>query len=192
MIPAPPFFYSWPFHGKIICMHTFTKQTIPCQCHCQRNGEIQTPCWSYHWSCWLVSGKQRLVIQPMANLSYQVQSATGERHAQWCNHFFGLSLPPSPLLSVAQIHEMLLKDLHIGGCRRWRIDHTQPPHLITCFYEPILTIVRATSNPPHIRLAADLYRGKQTILFNQTQMKTSLPSKLRFSDVNSKKQQSLK
>ena len=113
----------------------------------------------------------------MKNLSYQVQSATGERHAQWCNHFFCLSLPLSPSLSVAQIHEMLLKDLHIGGCRRWRIDHTQPPRLITCFYDPILTIVRATSNPPYVRLAADLYRGKQTILFNQTQMKTLLPLK---------------
>lgn len=108
----------------------------------------------------------------MANLSYQVQSDTGEQHTQWCNHFFGLSLPPSPLLSVAQIHEMRLKDLHIGGYRRWRIDRTQSPRLITCFYEPILTVVRATSNPPHIRLAADLYRGKQTILFNQTQMNT--------------------
>lgn len=86
----------------------------------------------------------------MENLSYRVQSATGERHTQWRNHFFCLSLPLSPSLSVAQIHEMLLKDLHIGGYRRWRIDHTQPPRLITCFYEPILTIVRATSNPPDI------------------------------------------
>lgn len=108
----------------------------------------------------------------MENLSYQVQSDTGEQHTQWCNHFFHLSLPLFPLLSVAQIHEMLLKDLHIGGYRRWRIDRTQSPRLITCYYEPIRLVVSRNKQPTTRLVAANLYRGKQVIHFNQTQMNT--------------------
>lgn len=51
--------------------------------------------------------------------------------------------------------------------------------LLTCYYEPIRLAVRATNNPLHVQWAADLYRGKQVIHFNQTQMNTLFP-KTRF------------
>lgn len=113
------------------------------------------------------------------NLLLQAFSAISEHVARW----WSLNYPSPPSIYTprvaARTRELFLTDLHINGCKRWRINRTQSPRLITCYYEPIRLAVRATNNPLHVQWAADLYRGKQVIHFNQTQMNTLFP-KTRF------------